>query len=154
VRGAIFEWPFERNRRSLRVSVQGQVIVNSPDLATRAAVDGLGIAYTIERLAELFLRSGQLVRVLEDWSPSVEGLFLYYHRQRQVAAALRAFIDMIRTVRPSEVAREPLHGDVSASRPNAQRMMALGHIEKTEHTLRTAALPSTADERARDRHCR
>jgi len=29
-------------------------------------------------VAEPFLRSGQLVRVLEDWSPSIEGLFLYY----------------------------------------------------------------------------
>jgi DNA-binding transcriptional LysR family regulator len=61
----------------------------------------LGIAYTIEGLAELPLRSGQLIRVLEDWSPSFEGLFLYYHGQRQVPAALRAFIDMIRTTRRS-----------------------------------------------------
>jgi DNA-binding transcriptional LysR family regulator len=83
-------------------------MVNSPDLALRAAVDGLGIAYTVEGLAELFLRSGQLIRVLEDWSPSFEGLFLYYHRQRQVPAALRALIDMIRTARGSApVGRSP-----------------------------------------------
>ena len=49
-------------------------MVNDPDLAVRAAVDGLGIAYTIEALAEPFLRSGQLVRVLEDWSPIVRGI--------------------------------------------------------------------------------
>jgi DNA-binding transcriptional LysR family regulator len=65
-------------------------------LAVRAAVDGLGIAYTITAQAEPFLRSGQLVRVLEDWSPSFEGLFLYYPSHRQVPAALRALIDMIR----------------------------------------------------------
>src|SRR5438445_159764 len=46
--GALLAWPFERNGKSLRVSVQGQVTVNSPDLAVRAAVDGLGIAYAIE----------------------------------------------------------------------------------------------------------
>lgn len=84
--GDVFEWLFERNRRSLQVSVQGQVMVNSPDLAVRAAVDGLGIAYTIEALAEPFLRSGQLARVLQDWSPSIEGLFLYYRGHRQVPA--------------------------------------------------------------------
>jgi DNA-binding transcriptional LysR family regulator len=38
----------------------------------------------------------QLVRVLEDRSPSFEGLFLYYPSHRQVPAALRALIDMIR----------------------------------------------------------
>jgi DNA-binding transcriptional LysR family regulator len=75
--------------------VDGRVMVNDPDLAVRAAVDGLGIAYTIEALAEPFLRSGQLVRVLEDWSPAIEGLFLYYPGRRQVPAALRALIAMI-----------------------------------------------------------
>jgi len=44
-------------------------------LAIRAAVDGLGIAYTLEALAEPFLRSGQLARVLEDWLPSFEDCF-------------------------------------------------------------------------------
>jgi LysR substrate binding domain len=77
--------------------VDGRVMVNNPDLVLRAAVDGLGIAYTIEAYAEPFLRSGQLVRVLEDWSPTIEGLFLYYPGRRQVPAALRALIDMIRT---------------------------------------------------------
>src|SRR5205823_4436310 len=82
--GAVFEWPFERDGKSERIAVDGRVIVNDSDLAVRAAVDGLGIAYTIESLADPFLRSGQLVRVLEDWSPSFDGLFLYYPGQRQV----------------------------------------------------------------------
>ena len=78
-------------------SVDGRVMVNNLDLVVRAAVDGLGIAFMIEASAEPFLRSGQLVRVLEDWSPTIEGLFLYYPGRRQVPAALRALIDMIRT---------------------------------------------------------
>ena len=99
--GVIFEWPFERHGKSRRISVDGRVMVNNADLVVRAAVDGIGIAYTIEPLAELFLRSGQLVRVLEDWSPCVKGLFLYYPGRRQVPAALRALIDMIRMARRS-----------------------------------------------------
>jgi DNA-binding transcriptional LysR family regulator len=78
------------------MSPSGAVTVNDPYLAVRAAVDGLGIAYTFESLAEPFLRTGQLVRVLESCSPRLEGLFLYYPGHRQVPAALRAFIDMIR----------------------------------------------------------
>jgi DNA-binding transcriptional LysR family regulator len=106
--GDVFAWPFNRNRKSRRISVDGRVMVDDPDLAVRAAVDGLGIAYTIEALAEPFLRSGQLVRVLEDWSPAFEGLFLYYPGHRQVPAALRALIDMIRAGRGSAPARRPL----------------------------------------------
>jgi DNA-binding transcriptional LysR family regulator len=56
----------------------------------------------LEALVNPFLHSGQLVRVLEDWSPSFEGLFLYYPGHRQVPAALRAFIDMIKAT-PSAV---------------------------------------------------
>jgi DNA-binding transcriptional LysR family regulator len=100
--GDVIAWPLERNGKSRRrVAVDGRVMVNDIDMAVRAAVDGLGIAYTVEAAAEPFLRSGQLVRVLEDWSPSFEGLFLYYPGHRQVPATLRAFIDMIRTARSS-----------------------------------------------------
>jgi DNA-binding transcriptional LysR family regulator len=106
--GDVLVWRFERNRKSRRVSVDGQVMVNDIDLAVRAAVDGLGIAYTTEAVAEPFLQSGQLVRVLEDWSPSFEGLFLYYPGHRQVPAALRAFIEMIRTNRGQAQSRRPL----------------------------------------------
>jgi DNA-binding transcriptional LysR family regulator len=97
--GAMFEWPFERGGKSERISVDGRIIVNDTDLAVRAAVDGLGIAYTIESLADPFLRSGQLARVLEDWSPALDGLFLYYPGHRQVPVALRALIDMLRSTR-------------------------------------------------------
>jgi DNA-binding transcriptional LysR family regulator len=95
--GGTLVWQLVRSGKMRRISVDGRVMVNDASLATRAAVDGLGVAYTPEALAEPFLRSGQLVRVLEDWSPSFEGLFVYYPGHRQVPASLRAFIDMIRT---------------------------------------------------------
>ena len=106
--GAALAWQFERNRKSSRISVDGRVMVNNVDMAVRAAVDGLGIAYTLEDLVEPFLRSGQLMRVLEDWSPSFEGLFLYYPGHRQVPATLRALIEMIRTARGSTPAKRSL----------------------------------------------
>jgi DNA-binding transcriptional LysR family regulator len=88
--------------------VNGRIIVNDPDLAIRAAIDGLGIVYTVEAYADPFLRTGQLVRVLEDWSPSFEGLFLYYHGRRQVPAALRALMEMLRDGRGSLLAKRSL----------------------------------------------
>jgi DNA-binding transcriptional LysR family regulator len=94
--GAPYEWLFDRNGEARQISVGGRIVLNNTDFALRAAVDGLGVAYTIEALADPFLRSGLLARVLEDWSPAYEGLFLYYPGHRQVPAALRALIDMIR----------------------------------------------------------
>jgi len=94
-----FQWPFQRDGDSRRISVQGPVTVNNPGLAVRAAVDGLGIAYVIEPPALPFLRSGALVPVLEEWLPPYEGYFLYYPGRRQVPTALRALLDMLRASR-------------------------------------------------------
>ncbi len=105
--GSVFDWAFRRDGRSLRVSVPGRLIVNDPWVCIRAAVDGLGIAYTLEAVAAPFLRSGQLVRVLEDWSPRFEDMFLYYPGHRQVPAALRALIDMVRVSSPVGASQRP-----------------------------------------------
>jgi DNA-binding transcriptional LysR family regulator len=93
------KWPFERDGEQLDVPVTGPLTVNFPDLALRAALDGLGVALTTEVQAEPLLRSGQLIRVLQDWSPSFQGFFLHYPGHRQVPAALRAFIDLIQATR-------------------------------------------------------
>src|SRR5258706_454685 len=85
----VLPWSFERNGTTKRMTLAGAVTVNDPYLAVRAAVDGLGIAYTVEALAEPFLQTGQLVRVLERSSPCLEGLFLYYPGHRQVPAGVR-----------------------------------------------------------------
>jgi DNA-binding transcriptional LysR family regulator len=93
--------------------VDGRIIVNDPDLATRAAVNGLGIAYTVKPLADPFLHSGQLVRVLDDWSPSV-GLFLYYPSQRQMPVALRALIGMLHASRGSASPKSSIENPFAA----------------------------------------
>jgi DNA-binding transcriptional LysR family regulator len=113
--GVMFEWEFKRQGKSRRISVDGRVVVNDTDLAVRAAVDGLGIAYAAEAVADPFLRSGQLVRVLEDWSPSFEGFFLYYSGHRQVPVALRALIDMLRTARGPALAKGLLEHSLAAN---------------------------------------
>jgi len=95
-KGPFHKWSFERNGKSRHIAVAGRLTVNNPDLALRGALDGLGLAYVPDELAAPFLRTGQLMRVLESCSSATEGLFLFYHGHRQVPTALRAFIDMVR----------------------------------------------------------
>jgi DNA-binding transcriptional LysR family regulator len=113
--GDLLKWRFQRDGKRLQIATTGPVTVNRSDLATRAALDGLGIAYLVEALAEPFLRSGQLLRVLESWSPSFEGLALYHSSRHQVPAALRALIDMLRVRSapntPGRVPKNPFAGD-------------------------------------------
>jgi DNA-binding transcriptional LysR family regulator len=50
------------------VSVRGSITVNETETAIHVALDGLGIVYTLDDLVEPFVRNGQLVRVLANWS--------------------------------------------------------------------------------------
>jgi DNA-binding transcriptional LysR family regulator len=79
----------------------------------RAAIDGVGITYTLQAQVQLSLRSGQLVRILEEFSPSFEGFLLGYPSHRQVSAALRAFLEM---VRETERSRGAMSGPRTDSR--------------------------------------
>ena len=88
------DWLFDHEGKPTLFAIDGPLIVNDPGLGLRAALDGLGLIYTSEAFAEPYIQSGQLIRVLEDSSPSTGGQYLYYPKMRQRPAALRAFINM------------------------------------------------------------
>jgi DNA-binding transcriptional LysR family regulator len=95
--GALIPWQLEHKGRTHSVEPGGQIVVNDTQLGLQAALDGIGIALAVEWFVDPYLRSGQLSRVLDAFTPSVEGLYVYYPRQRHPPAALRALIDMIRS---------------------------------------------------------
>lgn len=93
----LYRWEFEQGDEVLEVAVNGPLIVNDVDLAIRAAIDGVGITYPMAHQSAPFVRSDQLVTLLEDWSPPFPGLFLYYPSRRQVPTTLRVFIEYLQT---------------------------------------------------------
>ena len=46
------------------------------------------------------VKQGVLRTVLEDWVPMGPGFHIYYSSRRQVPAALRLFIELVRELRP------------------------------------------------------
>lgn len=94
--GHLYKWQFERGDESMEIDVQGRLTLSEQATIVRAVLDGVGIAYVLEDAARPWLDAGQLVSVLEDWSPPFPGFVLYYPRQRQMTSALRAFVDMLR----------------------------------------------------------
>ncbi|EYF00313.1 LysR family transcriptional regulator [Chondromyces apiculatus] len=93
--GAMYRWEFEREGEALEVAVEGPLTLDDPDLMVAAALDGVGLACSLEHHVADHLAAGRLVRVLEDWCPPFPGFFLYYPGRRQMPAALRALIDLI-----------------------------------------------------------
>jgi DNA-binding transcriptional LysR family regulator len=94
--GTIYQWEFERHGEAVRIDGKGALTLDEPGLMLAAARAGLGLTYLTEWTVAADLEAGTLVRVLEDWTPALDGLCLYYPGRRHVPAGLRALIDMIR----------------------------------------------------------
>ncbi|BBU31431.1 LysR family transcriptional regulator [Burkholderia sp. THE68] len=94
--GSIYQWEFERHGEPVRIDGDGALTLDEPGLMLAAARAGLGLAYLTEWNVDADLAAGTLVRVLEDWTPPLDGLCLYYPGRRHVPAGLRALTEMIR----------------------------------------------------------
>ncbi|HEY3380139.1 MAG TPA: LysR substrate-binding domain-containing protein [Vicinamibacterales bacterium] len=92
----VYRWEFDKGDQSLVVGVNGPLIIDDMDMTIRAAVDGIGLAFSLEEYLTPQLASGALIRVLEDWCPPFAGFFLYYPSRRQQPAALAALIEALR----------------------------------------------------------
>src|SRR5687768_915698 len=70
----VYRWELDKGKESLRVSVNGPLILDDVELMSRAAIDGVGLAFMSEDQAAPHITSGALMRVLTDWSPPFPGL--------------------------------------------------------------------------------
>jgi DNA-binding transcriptional LysR family regulator len=100
--GRFAAWEFDRAGEIVRVSPSGPLIASSLELEIGAAVAGLGVIATFEGFLAAEFASGALEPVLEDWSQSFSGPFLYYAGRRHMPPPLRAFIDYIKSARTDE----------------------------------------------------
>jgi DNA-binding transcriptional LysR family regulator len=92
--GALYAWELERGRRNWRVPVRGSVVTNDRRLTQALVEQGLGLAYAFEPAVKEELRTGRLVRVLEEYAPTVPGFFLYFPSRAQRSGPLRLFIEV------------------------------------------------------------
>ena len=94
--GGLFAWEFEKRGRELKVRVEGPLVFNNIAMRLYATLAGLGLAYLPEDRVLPYVADGRLIRVLEDWCPSISGYHLYYPSQRQPAPAFALLVDALR----------------------------------------------------------
>lgn len=112
--GSLYSWEFEKNKKAVKVQVQGPLILDDDDIVLTASRDGVGIAFLFEPMIADDLKAGRLVSLLEDWSPAFPGFHLYHTSRRHMRPPLRAFIDWLRSPASGAI-RNP--SDTSRSRP-------------------------------------
>lgn len=96
----IYRWEFERGSEQLEVNVPGALLVDQGLIGLAAVKQGAGLMYVCEPMVTDLLKQGVLRTVLEDWAPMGPGFHIYYSSRRQMPAALRLFIELVRELRP------------------------------------------------------
>lgn len=94
--GALHRWRFEKDGQPIQVDVNGPITLDEASLARIAVLDHVGIGYFMESDVRDDISAGRLVRVLEDWTPPLSPLCLYYSNRRNSSAALKALLTMAR----------------------------------------------------------
>jgi len=89
-------WRFlDENDEEISIPVRGTIEVNSPEVARRAALAGLGLTLVPEFSIEKELASGTLTSLLEDRIPKGGGIYAVYPHRRHVPGKVRVFVDFL-----------------------------------------------------------
>ncbi len=91
-----YNWEFFADGSWFEVEVDGPLILSEHMMVIDAALEGMGIAFWVEQELRPLIDAGRLVPLLEDFSAPFPGFYICYPQQRQMAPALRAFIDFVK----------------------------------------------------------
>ena len=78
------------------MDVAGPLTLDEVSLVRRAVLADFGIGYVIESDVREDIAAGRLVRLLEDWTPPMPPLCLYYPSRKNPSAAFSALVGMAR----------------------------------------------------------
>lgn len=94
--GGLYAWEFQEDGRPFQVRVEGPLVFTNSDMLRISALAGLGLAFVYRDEVSADLEAGRLVRILEHWSPSFPGYYLYHPSRRQTPPALTALTAALR----------------------------------------------------------
>lgn len=94
--GTIYRWEMETDGREVVIDPPGTLATNSFPAIVAAAVAGAGVCFVPEHHVRSHIEAGRLIRILEAFSPSFDGLCLFYPLYRQQTRAFAALLEHLR----------------------------------------------------------
>ncbi|MFF7395914.1 LysR family transcriptional regulator [Achromobacter sp. NPDC008082] len=88
-------WRFTKGRRSETVKVRGALSSNDGEVTLTWGLAGLGILQRAEWDLARYLRSGRLVRVLEDYALPQADIYAVFPERHHLSAKVRVFVDFL-----------------------------------------------------------
>ncbi|VUD64451.1 HTH-type transcriptional regulator PgrR [Thalassocella blandensis] len=95
--GSLYEWTFSKGKEEYEFIPEGRYTLNDSHVMISAACAGVGLIRALVDYAQEEIHTGKLVQVLNEWTPAVDQWSLYVPSRKQMPAALRAFIDFIKS---------------------------------------------------------
>lgn len=95
--GTMATWRFAKDAEELEISPQGRLTLSSAHQELQAALAGSGIAHLFEDYVRDYVEQGKLSELLTDWKQKLPSWYLYYPNRRHTSAAMRAFLDHLRS---------------------------------------------------------
>ena len=95
--GALPSWEFSQkeNNEEFEIEVSGGYVTNDDESMIRMAVNGTGIIQHLDFAITKQIIKGQIQQMLEDWSTSFPGFYLYVSSRVRMPSKVRAFIDFM-----------------------------------------------------------
>jgi DNA-binding transcriptional LysR family regulator len=96
--GAIYRWEFTEpsdSNRTFSFEPSGTFTTNDDDGMIRAALQGVGLIQHVDIAVLRYISDGSLLRVLEPWSDTFPGFYLYAPSREQMPLKLRVLIDFL-----------------------------------------------------------
>lgn len=93
--GRAFEWEFSRDDEAVDIDVRGRMTTDDPSTAIEACAGGHGIFQSLALGLDPWLRRGDLVQILPEWSGELYPLHAYLPSRRLPPAKVRLFLDFL-----------------------------------------------------------
>jgi DNA-binding transcriptional LysR family regulator len=107
--GSVQTWPLKKGSEETEIAVDGSFTVNDAELMLSATLDGVGIGFLPESMIATHVAAGRLVVLLDGWSRTVAGYYLYHPSRRQTPMPLQVFLRFIEKWRKRP---QPVGGDM------------------------------------------
>jgi len=93
-------WRFRIDDEIRAIDVRGTLTLDDFSAVVDAAKAGAGLGYSIRLGVAEDLRDGSLVTVLDDFTVTRPGFYLYFPRAHSTLRTLRLFVDFLKSKRP------------------------------------------------------
>lgn len=114
--GRVGHWEFRRGTTRRRLAVRYAVTFNLAEASLAAALQGVGIARTVDLMAAPHLATGALRIVLPEWSGDGPAMSVVYPVAGRGSAKVRAFSEFAIALIDDAIARARVHLPTSAAR--------------------------------------